>query len=131
ALYRGGYGTEDAGSTNLIQVGGHATVVATAGPATVLDFEPTEGRVGVWIEETESLAMNTDATAYLCRDAAGTNWAAVTFDAKISYSTNAGHCVWYSDVVALPGTGSNLLWKFESSNTNKGGRLRGVFPQVR
>ncbi|MFO7534713.1 MAG: LamG domain-containing protein, partial [Kiritimatiellia bacterium] len=63
ALYRGGYGTEDAGSTNLIQVGGHATVVATAGPATVLDFEPTEGRVGVWIEETESLAMNTDATA--------------------------------------------------------------------
>jgi hypothetical protein len=111
--------------------GGSTKIVATNSAATLLDFTPSEGRLGLWVEETEPLTINTDAIGYLARDAAGTNWAAVTFAGKTAYSTNTGHYVWYSDVVALPGTGSNLLWKFESCNTNKGGRIRGVFPQVR
>ena len=127
-LYNSGVGTaEELGATSAKT----GTLVSATSSATLLDFEPTEGRLGLWIEETTTnLVMNDDAIGFISRDA-GTNWAQVTFDQSVPYSTNAGHKVWYSAITNLPGSGSNLLWKFETTNTNKSGRIRGAFPQVR
>ena len=110
---------------------GTGVLVSASSDATILDFEPSEGRLGLWVEETvTNIVPNDDATGYISKDA-GTNWAKVQFDQSIQYSTNVGHKVWYSAVTNLSGSGSNILWKFEATNTNKVGRLHGAFPQVR
>jgi hypothetical protein len=107
------------------------SLVATNSAATLLDFTPTEGRLGMWIEETAgTLVLNDNVAGYLCRDDAHTNWVRVTFDGRTAYATNVGHYVWSSAVTNLPGTGSNLLWRVDAT-TNRAGRIRGVFPQAR
>jgi hypothetical protein len=130
ALYASGVGT-----SNEVQTagsGGNMALVATNSGASPLDFTPTEGRLGVWLQTNSGpITQNSDLAGYLARDDAGTNWQPVTFDGSAQYSTNASDVLWWSTVTNLPGSGSNFLWKLESLDTNTAARVKGAIPQAR
>jgi hypothetical protein len=127
-IYNGGSGTED----NFTAIsGGNMLLQATNSAASLLDFTPTEGRLGLWLSTNSGpIAMNTDLKGYISR-ATPTNWVQVTFSGATAYSTNASDVIWFSDTTNFPGTGSNVLWKIETANTNTAGQIKGAFPQVR
>ena len=111
--------------------GGNMLLVATNSAASLLDFTPSEGRLGLWLSTNSGpIAMNTDLKGYLSR-ATPTNWVQVTFSDSTGYTTNASDVIWFTDTTNLPGSGSNVLWKIETANTNTAGQVKGAFPQAR
>lgn len=116
-------------STSILR-GGNMALVATNGPATLLNFTPTEGRLGVLVENDGSaLVTNVDYKGYLSCDG-GTNWVQAVFDTVMPYGTNTALNIVFSQVATITG-GSNLLWKFETCNTNKSGYVYSVAAQAR
>jgi hypothetical protein len=113
--------------------GGNMTLVGTNTPASHVPFDLTAGRFSVVVGEVDSpLIAGQDYKGYIATDDTATNWLEMPFGQtnQIASTISPPRYLVAGVETNLPG-GSNLVWKFQTCNTNKSGLFFMAAPQGR